>query len=94
MRSLESSRAAMGRFPTRCGARCSARTCKLTEAAAREGNDRRQRFRWSRSEANEAAAAIEGAFALGLVAELEANAVLVDLDRLAAMLTRLGGFTS
>jgi hypothetical protein len=29
---------------------------------------------------------------LGLIAETEANAVLVDLDRLAAMLTRLAGY--
>jgi four helix bundle protein len=64
----------------------------LTEAAARDGNDRRQRFRCARAECNEAAAAIEAAFALGLVGEGEANAVLAELDRLAAMLTRLGGF--
>jgi hypothetical protein len=62
---------------------------QLTEAAAREGNDRRQRFRWARGEANEAAAAVEAAAALGLVGEGEASAVLVDLDRLAAMLCRL-----
>jgi four helix bundle protein len=67
---------------------------QLTEAAARDGNDRRQRFRCARGECNEAAAAIEGALALGLVAEAEANAVLVQLDRLAAMLTGLLGFTS
>jgi len=64
----------------------------LTEAAARDGNDRRQRFRCARAECNEAAAALEAAVALGLAAEAEANAVLSDLDRLAAMLTRLGGF--
>ena len=64
----------------------------LTEAAARDGNDRRQRFRCSRAECNEAAAAIEAAAALGLITEADAHAVLVDLDRLAAMLTRLGGF--
>ena len=64
----------------------------LSEAAAREGNDRRQRFRCARAECNEAAAAVEAAFALGLAAEREANDVLADLDRLAAMLTRLGGF--
>ena len=63
----------------------------LTEAAARDGNDRRQRFRCARAECNEAAAAIEGAFALGLLGETEANDVLVLLDRLAAMLTKLGG---
>ncbi len=65
---------------------------QLTEAAAREGNDRRQRFRRSRAEANEAAAAVEAAMALGLVVQQDAEAVLVLLDRLAAMLTRLGGF--
>ena len=64
----------------------------LTEAAARDGNDCRQRFRCARAECNEAAAAVEAAFALGLIAEDESNAVLSDLDRLAAMLTRLGGF--
>ena len=64
----------------------------LTEAAAREGNDRRQRFRCARAECNEAAAAIEAAAALGLVTESESSAVLQELDRLSAMLTRLGGF--
>ncbi len=64
----------------------------LTEAAARDGNDRRQRFRCARAECSEAAAALEGALALGLIAETETNDVLVDLDRLAAMLTKLGGF--
>jgi four helix bundle protein len=64
----------------------------LTEAAARDGHDRRQRFRCARAECNEAAAAVEAASALGLVAPIEADAVLVDLDRLSAMLTRLGGF--
>jgi four helix bundle protein len=65
---------------------------QLTEAAARDGNDRRQRFRCARAECNEAAAAVEAAMALGLVPEQEAEPVLVSLDRLAAMLTRLGGF--
>ncbi len=65
---------------------------QLTEAAARDGNDRRQRFRCARGECNEAAAAVEAALALGLVAADEANAVLANLDRLAAMLTKLGGF--
>ena len=67
---------------------------QLTEAAARDGNDRRQRFRCARAESNEAAAAIEAAAALGLIGEAEAAAVLLDLDRLGAMLSRLGGFTS
>ena len=65
---------------------------QLTEAAARDGNDRRQRFRCARAEANEAAAAVEAAAALALVPPQDAEAVLVLLDRLAAMLTRLGGF--
>ena len=65
---------------------------QLAEGAAREGNDRRQRFRCARGECNEAAAAIEAAVALGLAARGEAEAVLARLDRLAAMLTRLGGF--
>lgn len=65
---------------------------QLTEAAARDGRGRRQRFRCARAECNEAAAAVEGAMALGLVPPSEAEPVLVALDRLAAMLTRLGGF--
>ena len=67
---------------------------QLTEAAARDGNDRRQRFRCARAECNEAAAAIEAALALGLVVEGEANEALHALDRLAAMLTRLSGFSA
>ena len=82
----------MALSPTRCGVPCSARISTLPEAAARDGNDRRQRFRCARGECNEAAAAVEAALALALVGEAEANAVLADLDRLAAMLTRLGGF--
>ena len=65
---------------------------QLTEAAARDGHDRRQRFRCARAEANEAAAAVEAVVALGLVPAHDAEGVLVLLDRLAAMLTRLGGF--
>jgi four helix bundle protein len=61
------------------------------EGASREGADRKQRCRVARAECNEAAAAVEGAHAIGLVSETEANEVLVLLDRLAAMLTRLGG---
>src|ERR1700689_4230916 len=67
---------------------------QLTEAAARDGNDRRQRFRCSRGECNEAAAAVEAAVALGLLTESETTPVLADLDRLAAMLTRLAGFSA
>ena len=65
---------------------------QLTEAAARDGNDRRQRFRCARGECSEAAAAIEGAVALGLIEEGDATPVLENLDRVAAMLTRLGGY--
>src|SRR6185312_5955806 len=64
----------------------------LTEAAARDGHDRRQRFRCARAECNEAAAAVEATVALGLASEIEGNDILRDLDRLAAMLTRLSGF--
>ena len=64
----------------------------LTEAAARDGNDRRQRFRCARAECNEAAAALEAVAALGLVPDGQTAPVLIELDRLAAMLTRLGGF--
>ena len=67
---------------------------QTTEAAARDGADWRQRFRCARAECNEAAAAIEAAAALGLASEADATAVLTLLDRLAAMLTRLGGFGS
>jgi four helix bundle protein len=65
---------------------------QLTEAASREGSDRRQRFRCARAECNEAAAAVEAALALGLIEEAEATAVLKDLDRLAALLTGLAGY--
>ena len=67
---------------------------QLTEAAARDGNDRRQRFRCARAECNEAAAALEAAFALGFLTEPETNAVLSELDRVAAMLTGLAGFNT
>lgn len=67
---------------------------QTTEAAAREGADRRQRCRIARAECNEAAAAVEGAQALGLVSEAEAYEVLALLDRLAGMLTGLGGLSS
>jgi four helix bundle protein len=65
---------------------------QLTEAASRDGHDRRHRFRCARAECNESAAAVEAALALGLIPERDANALLVNLDRLAAMLTKLGGF--
>jgi four helix bundle protein len=70
-------------------------TClQLTEAAARDGNDRPQRFRCARAECDEATAAVEGALALGLISETEDTPVLVDLGRVAAMLTKLGGFST
>jgi four helix bundle protein len=61
---------------------------QLTEAASRDGNDRRQRFRCARGECNEAAAGVEAAFALGFLSEAETTAILTDLDRLAAVLNR------
>jgi four helix bundle protein len=64
------------------------------EGASREGADRRQRCRVARAECNEAAAAVEGALTIGIVSETEANEVLVLLDRLAGMLTRLGGLSA
>ena len=64
---------------------------QLTEAAARDGSDRRQRFRCARAECNEAAAAVEGALALGLITEAEANEVLVDLDRVEPCLPSWAG---
>ena len=67
---------------------------QLTEAAVRDGNDRKLRFRCARAECHEAAAAVEAALAVGLITDAEATPVLTDLDRLAAMLTKLGGFSS
>jgi four helix bundle protein len=64
---------------------------QLSEAASREGNDRKYRFRIARGECNEAAAAVEAAAALGIASGAESQALLVLLDRLAAMLARLGG---
>jgi hypothetical protein len=37
---------------------------------------------------------VEGALALGLITETEATPVLADLDRVAAMLTKLAGFST
>jgi hypothetical protein len=48
------------------------------------------RFRCARGEACEAAAALEGILVLNLVPEDEILALLALLDRLCAMLTRLG----
>ncbi|HVH42431.1 MAG TPA: four helix bundle protein [Labilithrix sp.] len=67
---------------------------QTVEGASREGADRRQRCRVARAECNEAAAAIEGAHAIWLISDAETNEVLVLLDRLAGMLTRLGGLSA
>jgi hypothetical protein len=67
---------------------------QFTEAAARDGADRTARFRCARAEAGEAAAALQGAVVLDLVAEGKAVAVIVLLDRFCAMVTRLGGLGS
>ncbi len=48
------------------------------------------RFRCARGEACEAAAALEGMLVLNLAPEPEVRELLVLLDRLCAMLTRLG----
>jgi four helix bundle protein len=65
---------------------------QLSEAAARAGADRTSRFRCARAEANEAAAAVEAAVILGLSSAAQGEQLLGLLDRLCAMLTRLGGF--
>ena len=65
---------------------------QLSEAASRTGADRTQRFRVARAEAAEAAAAIEAAVILGLSSPAQGEQLLGLLDRLVAMLTRLGGF--
>jgi four helix bundle protein len=62
---------------------------QLVEAASREGLDRKQRFRIARAECNESAAAVEAVAALELSHDADAQALLVLLDRLAAMLARL-----
>ena len=65
---------------------------QLSEAAARAGADRTQRFRVARAEANEAAAAVEAAVILGLSSAAQGEQLLSLLARVVAMLTRLGGF--
>jgi four helix bundle protein len=65
---------------------------QLSEAAARSGADRAQRFRCARAEANEAAAAVEAAVILGLSSAQQGEQLLGLLARVVAMLTRLGGF--
>jgi four helix bundle protein len=65
---------------------------RLTEAAAREGADAKNRFRIARGESNEAGAAVEAVRALKLVDEGACNDAIKLLVRLSSMLTRLGGF--
>jgi four helix bundle protein len=64
---------------------------ELCEGVAREGADRKQRLRIARAECNEAAGATEGIEALKLVDSSKTQELLTLLDRVAAMLTRLGG---
>jgi len=64
----------------------------VAEAASREGADRMARFRCSRGEAAEAAAALEAAQLLGLAPAAEVEPIIGLLGRLCAMLTRLAGY--
>jgi four helix bundle protein len=61
----------------------------IAEAASRTGDDRRARFRCSRGEASEAAAALDAACVLQLASADEVREVVTLLARVAAMLTRL-----
>ena len=61
----------------------------VAEAAAREGQDRRARFRCARGEASEAAAALDAVGVLHVGSADEVREVMILLARLAAMLTRL-----
>jgi four helix bundle protein len=63
----------------------------IAEASSRSGSDRLARFRCARGEASEAAAALEAIQLLRLAPEEDVEHVLVLLDRLCAMLTRLAG---
>lgn len=65
----------------------------VAEAASRTGADRRARFRCSRGEASEAAAALEAVLALQLAPAERVEPILHLLGRLCAMLTRLAGVT-
>ena len=65
----------------------------VAEAASRSGADRRARFRCSRGEASEAAAALEAVLALQLAPAERVEPILHLLGRLCAMLTRLAGVT-
>ena len=64
----------------------------IAEGSSRFGNDRIARFRCARGEASEAAAAMEAIQVLSLAEEQEVGEILQLLDRLCAMLTRLGRF--
>lgn len=65
----------------------------VAEAASRTGADRRARFRCSRGEASEAAAALEAVLALQLAPAERVEPIIHLLGRLCAMLTRLAGVT-
>ena len=62
---------------------------QVAEGAAKHGAERAQRFRGARAEATEAAAAIEAAGALGLLAESQVALALDELGKLCAMLVKL-----
>jgi len=64
----------------------------VAEAASRDGADRTARFRCSRGEASEAAAALEAVQLLGLAPAAEVEPIVRLLGRLCAMLTRLAGY--
>ena len=64
---------------------------QTSEAAARSGADRTNRFRVARAEAGEAAAALTGLVRLGVVDTAKAEPEMQLLRRLAAMLGKLGG---
>jgi four helix bundle protein len=63
----------------------------FVEAASRTGADSRNRFRMSKAEASEAAAALQDAVLLGLLPDTEVAKVVALLARACAMLTRLAG---
>jgi len=65
----------------------------IAEAASRAGADRLSRFRCSRGEASEAAAALEAIQVLHLFPDGDVEPVVALLDRLCARLTRLGGLS-
>ena len=61
----------------------------IAEASSRTGNDRRSRFRCSRGEAAEAAAAVEAVALLQLAPASQTDELTALLGRSCAMLTRL-----